>query len=71
VPTLDGQVVLTVPAGTQPGQSIRLKERGMPLLRNSKQRGDLYAKIKVRLPKNLTSVQRKLFEELAGGSKSQ
>ena len=68
VPTLDGQVVLKVPAGTQPGQSIRLKGRGMPLLKNPKQRGDLFAKIKVRLPKNLTSEQRKHFEELAGGS---
>lgn len=69
VPTLDGQVVLKVPAGTQPGQSIRLKGRGMPHLKNSKQHGDLYARIKVRLPKNLTSEQRRLFEELAGGSK--
>lgn len=70
VPTLDGQVVLKVPAGTQPGQSIRLKGRGMPQLKNSKVRGDLFAKIKVRLPKNLTSEERRLFEELAGGSKS-
>ncbi len=69
VPTLDGQVMLTVPAGTQPGQSIRLKGRGMPQLKNNKMRGDLYAKIKVRLPKNLTNEQRRLFEELAGGSK--
>jgi curved DNA-binding protein len=69
VPTLDGQVVLTVPAGTQPGQSIRLKGRGMPQLKDPKKRGDLFAKIKVRLPKNLTTEQRKLFEELAGGSK--
>lgn len=68
VPTLDGQVVLKVPPGTQPGQSIRLKGRGMPQLKNNKTRGDLYAKIKVRLPKNLTSKERKLFEELAGGS---
>lgn len=69
VPTLDGQVVLKVPAGTQPGQSIRLKGRGMPHLRDSKKRGDLFAKIMVRLPRNLTDQQRKLFEELAGGSK--
>ena len=70
VPTLDGQVVLKIPAGTQPGQSIRLKGRGMPQLKNSKVRGDLFAKIKVRLPKNITSEQRRLFEELAGGSKT-
>ncbi|MCL5429115.1 MAG: DnaJ domain-containing protein [Chloroflexi bacterium] len=70
VPTLDGQVVLKVPAGTQPGQSIRLKGRGMPLLKNNKQRGDLFAKINVRLPKNLTDEQRRFFQELAGGSKT-
>lgn len=70
VPTLDGQVVLKIPAGTQPGQSIRLKGRGMPQLKNSKVRGNLFAKIKVRLPKNITSEQRRLFEELAGGSKT-
>ena len=70
VPTLDGQVVLKVPAGTQPGQSIRLKGRGMPLLKNNKQRGDLFAKINVRLPRNLTDEQRRLFQELAGGSQT-
>jgi len=70
VPTLDGQVVLKIPAGTQPGQTIRLKGRGMPQLKNSKVRGDLFARINVRLPKNLTSEERRLFEELAGGSKT-
>jgi curved DNA-binding protein len=70
VPTLDGQVVLKIPAGTQPGQSIRLKGRGMPVLRSNKERGDLYARIKVRLPKNLTDREKELFQELAGGSES-
>jgi DnaJ-class molecular chaperone len=40
------------------------------MLRNSKDRGDLYTRIKVRLPKNLTDRERKLFQELAGGSGS-
>ena len=70
VPTLDGQVVLKIPAGTQPGQSIRLKGRGMPVLRSNMERGDLYARIKVRLPKNLTDREKELFQELAGGSES-
>ncbi len=64
VPTLGGDVILKVPAGTQPGQSIRLKGKGMPQLK-SKGRGDLFAKIKVRLPKNLTAQERELFEQLA------
>lgn len=65
VPTPEGNVLLTIPAGTQPGQSFRLSGRGMPNLRNPKERGDLYARIKVQIPKNLTAEQRKLFEQLA------
>jgi curved DNA-binding protein len=65
VPTPEGNVLLTVPAGTQPGQSFRLSGRGMPHLREPKVRGDLYARIKVQLPRNLTPEQHKLFEQLA------
>lgn len=70
VTTLDGNVVLTIPAGTQPGRTFRLNGRGMPHLRASSTRGDLYAQIKVELPKNLTAEQRKLFEELAATNKA-
>ncbi len=65
VATLDGNVVLTIPPGTQPGQSIRLGGRGMPNLRTPEKRGNLYARIKVQLPRNLNAEQRQLFEELA------
>jgi curved DNA-binding protein len=65
VSTLDGTVVLTIPAGTQPGQSFRLGGRGMPRLRAHDQRGDLFARVKVQLPKNISPEQRKLFEQLA------
>ena len=65
VQTLDGTVVLTIPAGTQGGQSFRLSGRGMPQLRNAKVHGDLYARTKIQVPKNLTAEQRKLFEQLA------
>lgn len=64
VPTLEGNVVLTIPAGTQPGQSFRLKGKGMPGLK-SKDRGDLFAKINVRVPKNLSSEDKELFKKLA------
>jgi curved DNA-binding protein len=60
-----GQVVLTIPPGTQPGQSFRMKGQGMPHLRNSEVHGDLFARAKVVLPRNLTSEQRALFEKLA------
>jgi curved DNA-binding protein len=64
VPTLTGPVNLTIPAGTQGGQTIRLKGKGMPLLRNNKQHGDLLAKIQIRIPKTLTAEERVLYEQL-------
>ncbi|MEA1978114.1 MAG: J domain-containing protein [Chloroflexota bacterium] len=65
VPTLSGNVVLTIPAGSQPDQSFRLKGRGLPNLRNKKKRGDLYARLDISLPRKLNSRERKLFKELA------
>jgi curved DNA-binding protein len=64
VPTPGGDVLLTIPAGTQPGQTFRLAGRGMPKLRNPQEHGDLLARAKVRLPRNLTPEQRELFERL-------
>jgi len=66
VDTLSGKVVLTVPPGTQPGQSFRLAGRGMPQLRNPEKRGDLFVRIKVSIPRSLTSEQKQLFQQLAG-----
>jgi len=43
VPTLNGAVKLTIPAGTQNGQRFRLRGKGMPHLQESEERGDLYA----------------------------
>ena len=64
VKTLSGDVVLTIPSGTQPGQKFRLTGRGMPALRANQSPGDLYVQVKVELPKKLTDKQRQLFEEL-------
>lgn len=65
VQTLDGPVLLNIPAGSQPGQSFRLRGRGMPQLQRPEQHGDLYAKLEVRLPSTLTDEQRALFEQLS------
>lgn len=65
VKTMSGDVVLTIPAGTQPGQSIRLTGRGMPHLKNTQTHGDLYARVKVKIPRKLNARQRELFEELS------
>ena len=64
VSTLSGEVRLTIPAGTQPGQKIRLTGRGMPKLKEANTFGDLYVLVKVDLPKKLNDKQRKLFEDL-------
>jgi curved DNA-binding protein len=64
VETMSGQVNLKIPAGSQNGQTFRLRGKGMPRLRQKDQYGDLYAKLEVRLPTDLTPKQRELFEEL-------
>lgn len=64
VPTLKGDIMLKIPPGTQNGKTFRLKERGMPNLKDPQKRGDLYAKVKVRVPQKLAPRERELFEEL-------
>ena len=63
VETPTGKVKLNIPAGTQPEQVFRLAGRGMPHLKDPKSRGDLYVKLKVQVPKYLSSKQRELIEE--------
>lgn len=64
VPTLSGQVALTVPAGTQNGRQFRLRGKGMPKLGSPDQRGDLLVKASVEIPADLTERERELFTEL-------
>jgi len=63
VETFDGRIKLNIPAGTQPEQVFRLAGRGMPHVKNQKEKGDLYVKLKVQIPKYLSSKQRELLEE--------
>ena len=60
----DETVTVSIPAGCQFDQVIRVKGKGMPRLRGSV-RGDLLAHVDVRVPKKLTDAQRKLLEELS------
>jgi curved DNA-binding protein len=62
VETLAGRVLLTIPPGTQPGQTFRLAGKGMPRLKGGGT-GDLYVKSKVVLPGKLEGRQRKAAEE--------
>jgi curved DNA-binding protein len=63
VETLDGRIKLNVPAGTQPEQVFRLAGRGMPNVKNPDQKGDLYVRLKVQIPKYLSAKQRELLDE--------
>lgn len=63
VETLDGKIKLNVPAGTQPEQVFRLAGRGMPQVKNPNQKGDLYVRLKVQIPKYLSAKQRELLDE--------
>ncbi|HVN55612.1 MAG TPA: J domain-containing protein [Anaerolineaceae bacterium] len=65
VTTPGGNVILTIPAGTQPGQTFRLAGRGMPHLKDPKKNGDLYVRVKVQIPRHLSPEQKSLFEELS------
>jgi molecular chaperone DnaJ len=63
IPTLEGQEVIAIPAGTQPGAVLRLRGKGMPHP-NGGPRGDLYATVSLRIPTRLSKRQRELFESL-------
>jgi DnaJ-class molecular chaperone len=60
---LNGNLSLRIPPETQNGKVFRLAGKGMPQLGNSKY-GNMFAKVKVVLPTNLTEDERKLFERL-------
>jgi curved DNA-binding protein len=63
VETLSGKIKLNVPAGTQPEQVFRLAGRGMPSVKNQNEKGDLYVRLKVQIPKYLSPKQRELLDE--------
>ncbi|HWQ36655.1 MAG TPA: DnaJ C-terminal domain-containing protein [Blastocatellia bacterium] len=67
VPTLDGSVEMTIPAGAQGGRRLRL--RGQGLNRRGGGRGDEYVRLKIVIPPNPTDSERQLFEKLAAESR--
>ena len=64
VPILDGTIKLTIPAGSQNGDKLRVKGKGVPYL-NSTKVGDLYIILNVVIPTKIDKKQKKLFEELS------
>ena len=63
LPTLNGNLSLKIPPETQNGRVFRMAGKGMPQLGNNKY-GNMFAKVKVVLPTNLTEEEKKLFERL-------
>lgn len=61
--TFGGKLKLTIPEGSQPGKTLKLKGQGMPIYNEPDKRGDLYITLKVKLPENLTNKEKELLEE--------
>ncbi|MBR3475122.1 MAG: molecular chaperone DnaJ [Oscillospiraceae bacterium] len=65
LPTLDGKVKYTIPEGTQPGTTFRLRGKGVPYLRSPGTRGDQFVTVKVGVPKGLNANQKELLRQYA------
>lgn len=65
IETVDGDLKLKIPSGTQPGTAIRLRGKGVPHVHGS-DRGDHYVRIKVTVPKHLSGKQKELLREFMG-----
>lgn len=63
VPTLTGKAACRIAPGTQPGSRIRLKNKGIPSMKNPAQRGDEYLVIQIEVPRSLTPEERQKLQE--------
>ena len=70
VKSLGGEFDVPIKAGTQPEATLRLRGKGYPKYGKPTQKGDLYLRVKIQLPKYLTSEQTRLFEQLRSSSKA-
>ena len=65
IPTLFGVEELTIPEGTQPGATFRMRGKGLPNVHRQSHKGDQLVTVKVSIPKKLDSKQRDLLEQFA------
>ncbi len=63
IPTLEGHATVKIPPGTQPGEVLRLRGKGLPEFRGGR-RGDIYVRLQVRVPEDLSHEERELYERL-------
>ncbi|MBE7497161.1 MAG: J domain-containing protein [Verrucomicrobiaceae bacterium] len=67
VPTLDGSIKLRVPAGSNDGQQLRVRGKGLPKGKTG-ERGDYFVMINIVLPERVTTAERELWEKLRATS---
>ncbi|MBP6334242.1 MAG: J domain-containing protein [Bacteroidia bacterium] len=67
--TLDKPLSINIPPGTDSGKTLRLKGAGLPEYGSPKERGELYVRILIRVPKNLSAKEQELYQELSKLSK--
>ena len=70
IPTIDGKVKYTLPAGTQTGTTFRLRGKGIQYL-NGRGRGDMYVRCEVEIPKKLSKTQRDALKKFEGTLKEE
>jgi molecular chaperone DnaJ len=63
VPTVEGKAQLKIPSGTQSGQKFRLRERGVPSLRNPQLRGDQFVEVQITLPRIMSEESKEILRE--------
>ena len=68
VPLPDDHATVTVPAGSQSNQRLRLRGKGLPKRNKPSERGDLYVRLMIAVPKEMSDEERKLFEQLKEAS---
>ncbi len=64
ISSFGGRIKIEIPPESQPGKVLKLKGQGMPNYNNPDQKGDLFIKLQVKLPTNLSEDEKKLFKEL-------
>ncbi|MGZ4835599.1 MAG: DnaJ C-terminal domain-containing protein, partial [Terriglobales bacterium] len=65
VPTIDGRALLRIPPGTQSGQKLRLREKGVPSAIKDGKRGDEIVEVKIAVPMPRDEKTKELLRELA------
>ena len=65
VPTLYDEINLKISAGTQPGKTFRVREKGLPEVNRTHVVGDFYVEVQAKVPEGITSREKELYKELA------